>query len=174
MEKVVADTSALISLGVSGVMDKCLEIAEISIPRAVAEELEEIAAYEDKEGKAAVLILDFLRKGRIAKVELREKSKAERLLSNDVDRGEAECFALCLENDIKKLLMDDVDAGYSLEGLTKAEGIKIRISVALISALVKKKMMDKNRAIEAVRRMANVREWEGGVLEVLAKRYFGI
>ena len=174
MYKAAADTSALVSIGIAGLAEKCLEIAEINVPEAVMEELEEISSYADEEGKAAKAVLGLVKNGKIIKSEVKDGGKVHKLLSKDVDKGEAECFVLCIERGIKKLVMDDVDAGYSLQGLAKSEGIVIRISVALIAELLKKNRLSKKEALEAVGKMAKAREWEGGVLEVLAGKYFSL
>lgn len=174
MKRVVMDTSALISLGVSGLFQRCLEIAEIVIPETVVEELKEIGAFKDSEGKAAKMILKKWKQKKIKKTKVDSPKKILPLLSSDVDEGEAECFVLCLENKIDTLIMDDVNAGYALESLAMANGIKLKISVALVSELVRQGKINKKEALEAVRKMAKIREWEGGVMEHLAKRYFGV
>ena len=47
---VVGDTSALISLGVGGVLSKCLEIFRILIPQKVYNEVSEISQSNDIHG----------------------------------------------------------------------------------------------------------------------------
>lgn len=47
---VVGDTSALISLGVGGVLSKCLEISRILIPQKVYNEVSEISQSTDIHG----------------------------------------------------------------------------------------------------------------------------
>jgi len=47
---VVGDTSALISLGVGGVLSKCLKISRIMIPKKVQSELNEISKFKDIHG----------------------------------------------------------------------------------------------------------------------------
>jgi len=169
--KAVMDTSSLISLELSGILQRSLKLLQIVIPSTVKEELEEISKYSDEEGKAAKLILKLIQNKKIPQLEIKDYKKVENLLSSDVDRGEAECFVLCLENKITILIMDDVDAAYSLEGLAKVNDIKLKISVAVIIELSKKKIITKKQALRAIRKMINIREWEGGALEVLAKKY---
>lgn len=59
----VADTSALISLGCAdterpSVVDLFFERFDVLVPRAVVEELREMAAYEDRHGRAAETVLE--------------------------------------------------------------------------------------------------------------------
>ncbi|WP_336361549.1 hypothetical protein [Haladaptatus sp. ZSTT2] len=63
MAGLVADTSALVSLGIVSDSDPsplslCLDGYAVFVPNAVIEELEEIASYDDKHGQAATAVLD--------------------------------------------------------------------------------------------------------------------
>lgn len=72
-----------------------------------------------------------------------------------MDAGEASCLALCIMKKIPFLITDDADAAYSLGKIAMQKEIKIRICVAILIELIKK------------------RSWEGGVLEVLTKKIPG-
>ncbi len=65
------------------------------------------------------------------------------LLSSGVDKGKASCFVCCVENGIRNLIMDDVDAAYELEGRALASEIKLKISAAVIIELMRKGMISK-------------------------------
>ena len=61
---IIADTSALISLGVGDILSKSLEISKILIPQKVFDELNEISKFDDIHGNAAketIRYLDFQR-----------------------------------------------------------------------------------------------------------------
>ena len=63
MSKLVADSSALVSLGSVASADPnpltlCLNRYEVVVPRAVIEELREIASYHDAHAQAATAVLD--------------------------------------------------------------------------------------------------------------------
>lgn len=63
MSTLVADASALVSLGVVADADPdplslCLARYEVVVPGAVIEELREIASYDDAHGRAAAVVLD--------------------------------------------------------------------------------------------------------------------
>ncbi len=171
MIKLVMDTSSLISLELIGALEKSIKIVEIMIPKAVKEEIMEIAKYKDKEGNSAKNIIKLIRKENIKICEIKNKKNVGNLLSKNVGRGEAECFACCLENKILKLIMDDINAAYSLEGLAMTHKIDIKISIAILVELYYQKIIDKRKLQGFVKRLIKTREWEGGALEVLSKRY---
>lgn len=170
--KTVMDTSALISLQVAHLIKKTLQITQIIVPSLIVEELKEISSYQDEEGQTAHTLLDLIQKGRIEETKIKGKERVESLLSADVDRGEAECLVCCLQNQIDLLVMDDVDAAYALASYAKIQNIDIKISVAVISQLVQSKKLTPEQALQAVKKISQIREWEGGVLQVLAKKYF--
>lgn len=173
MIKVVMDTSSLVSLEMVGLLRQALKIVEITIPKVVAGELEEISKFPDPKGKAAETILKLINERKISVVKVRARRKVDGLLSSGVDEGEASCFVCCVENGIENLIMDDVDAAYELEGRALASEIKLKISAAVIIELMRKETISKKRAASAIKKMVKLRGWEGGVLEVLAKKYLG-
>jgi predicted nucleic acid-binding protein len=173
MIKVVMDTSSLVSLEMVGLLRRALKITEITIPAVVAEELKEISKFSDPKGKAAENISKLIDERKISVVKIRARKKVDGLLSSDVDEGEASCFVCCVENGIENLVMDDVDAAYELEGRALASEIKLKISAAVIIELMRKKVISKKRSASAIKKMVKLRGWEGGVLEVLAKKYLG-
>lgn len=63
MQKLVADTSGLVSLGHAGEQDPdplalCLDGFEVLVPATVVEELNEVATYDDAHGRAATTVLE--------------------------------------------------------------------------------------------------------------------
>lgn len=171
MIEVVMDTSSLVSLDIIKMLKKCLKIVEVTVPTSVVEELKELSGYTDREGRASEEILEIIRNKQINVVKVKNRKKIDSLLSADVNEGEAECLICCLEQKIGILVMDDVDAAYRLEGLAIANNIKMKISVAVIVELLRQNKISKKEAVASIRKLIKLREWEGGVLEVLAKRY---
>ena len=171
MKKVVMDTSSLISLQLIGILQESFKIIRVIIPKAVEKEINEISVYKDKEGKSANKILEFVTNGVIEVIEVANKNKVDNLLSKNIDFGEAECFIACNEQNADVLIMDDVDAAYSLEGLAIANRIKIKISVAVLIELYNEKIITKLELKSFVDSLIKIREWEGGVLEVLGRKY---
>ncbi|NCN39198.1 MAG: hypothetical protein COY38_05280 [Candidatus Aenigmarchaeota archaeon CG_4_10_14_0_8_um_filter_37_24] len=173
MTKVVMDTSSLVTLELIGILEKSFEITEIIIPEIVKAELIEISSYQDKEGKTAKNILNLINGGKIKIIKVKDKKKAHSLLSRNVNEGESECIVCCNENSVKTLVMDDVDAAYELEGFAISNGIKMKISVAVLVELHRNKIINRDELKKYVKKMIKTREWEGGILEVLAKKYLG-
>ena len=171
MKQVVMDTSSMVSLELIGALKPSLAITKVFVPFAVRKELEEISIYADKEGKAAKNCLYMIENKSIEVCRIKDEKKVGKLLSSNVNRGEAECFVCCLENEIKMLIMDDVDAAYALEGLAISHDIKIRISVSVLMQLHKQKLIEKKKLQNYIKDLIKIREWEGGVPEVLADKY---
>jgi len=169
--KVVVDTSSLVSLETVKLIGKILKIAEIVVPSEVVKELEEISHYEDVEGRSAKRILDFIKENIIRVCRVKDIKKINSLLSVAIDRGEAECLVCCIENKIKNLIIDDVDAMYSLEETAIKNEIETNISFWLLTELINKRIISKKEAYKLIKKMIKIREWEGGILEVLAKKY---
>ncbi len=167
----VADTSALLSLSVAEILSRTFEMIQLSIPEEVYHELLELNKYEDTEGYAAEEIINHVEKNEIILTKVQNRAKIESLLSADVQHGEAACFVLCIKKKIPCLIMDDVDAAFSLEGASRSAGISIRISAAVAVELFKKKKINLAQLKAAINKMIQLRRWEGGVLEVLAKKY---
>jgi len=169
--KVVMDTSSLISLELIGALRNILQITNITAPSAVRNELTEIGKYKDLESKAAKKILEMMNRKSKEVIEIKNAKKMEDLLSKDVNRGEAECFRCCIESGSKMLIMDDIDAAYSLESLAIANGIKIKISVAVLVELYKQNKVSRQQLKGYIKKLIKIREWEGGALEALSNRY---
>jgi len=171
MIRAVIDTSSLISLEMIGALEKSFKIVEVLIPKAVELEIKEMKKYDDKEGLAAKNVLKWVKKSQIKTIKIKKQENVESILSKDVDRGKAECFACCLEQRINTLIMDDVNAAYRLEGLAIAKGIKIKLSVAVLVELHRKKLLNKNELKTCIKKLIKTRKWEGGALEILCKKY---
>ena len=167
----VADTSALVSLTVANMLDESAKDTGFSVPTEVVSELKELNKYEDVVGQAAEIILNFISENNIKHLPLENPDKIESLISSDIQHGEAACFLLCVEQNIKILIMDDVDAAFALEGIARSKNITIRISVAVVVELYKRRKITRKQLKAAVDTMIKLRRWEEVVLEVLARKY---
>ena len=96
MSRLIADASALVSLGVAADSDPspltlCLSRYEVTVPRAVIDELREIASYDDTHGRAASAVLDRAESFTARSVELDAEfplddgENAAVTLANDLD-----------------------------------------------------------------------------------------
>ena len=74
---VVGDTSALISLGVGGILSKCFKISKILIPQKVFDELNEISKFDDVHGNAAKETIRYISNGKIEVIEVKQVKKIE-------------------------------------------------------------------------------------------------
>ncbi len=169
--KAIIDTSAVISLALTGILRQSMQVVTLIIPDEVQSELQELGKYADAEGHAAHDALTFFRTGRQQLLPVKNKQRIESLISADVHHGEAACVCLCIEQRIPLLIMDDVDAAYALAGKAQARGIMIRISIAVIMQLLKKGSITRDRARALITTMLKRRSWERSVLEVLAQTY---
>ncbi|KXB08259.1 hypothetical protein AKJ58_00490 [candidate division MSBL1 archaeon SCGC-AAA385D11] len=144
----------------------------IITPSIVRAELEELSEYPDPEGKAAKKALELISEGLIITEEVEAEKEAQELLSPHVDEGEASCFICCRERGTRNLIMDDVNAATELEEKALRSGIRQKISVAIITELMKKGEISSEKARLAVNKLVKTRDWRGGVLEALVKKYF--
>jgi predicted nucleic acid-binding protein len=171
LKRVVADTSAMVSVALSGQLGLAVESISFFVPEVVKKELRELSAYHDLAGIAAKRALSLMNKGKINLAPVKGKANAEKLVDRNTDLGEAECFILASEKKIPVLLLDDLDAAYSLNGLARARNISIKISAAVIVELVKRGRLNKKQAVASLHRMIQSRKWEKSVLEYLIGKY---
>lgn len=169
--KVVCDTSSLISISMINLVKKCLDIFDVIVPIAVVKEIKETSKYVDNIGKSAKRLLNLINKGKIKCYKIRNKKKVKNLLSSNINEGEAECIICCTENNVKYLIMDDIDAMYHLEDVALANKIETNISIWLLVKLTRNKIITKKALNSAIKKMIKIRKWEGGVLEVLSRKY---
>lgn len=168
--KVVADTSSLMSLEFMEILSEVFSIADVYITSVVEAELKEISSFSDEKSRIAKSILKYVHDGKIKYIRIKNSSFSS-YISRNVDAGEASCLALCILKKISFLITDDADAAYSLGRIAMQKGIKIRICVAVLMELVKANKISKSEAKRKIEKLIKKRSWEGGVLEVLAKKY---
>jgi len=96
MSRLIADASALVSLGIVAgntpdPLARCLSRYKVVVPTAVVEELREIASYDDSHGRAASTVLDRAESFTTQSVELDaefpldDSENAAVTLANDLD-----------------------------------------------------------------------------------------
>jgi len=168
--RIAADTSALLSLEFMGILDDALGIIDVCVTDTVEDELREIAGFGDEKSNAAKRILKHINKDDIKRFQVKSDSFSK-YLSRDVDPGEASCLALCISEKIRFLLTDDADAAYYLGSIAMQNGIELRICAAVLIELIKSGWMSRSDARLKLEKLVKLRGWEGGVLEVLIKKY---
>lgn len=172
MKKTVADASALVSLAFSGQLKLVAETIQLLAPVQVKKELEELAEFEDEKATAAKTVLGLINDKKILVQSVADPKKAKALVNKNIDYGEAECFRLAVEKKISTLLMDDLNASYSLDSLAKARSVSIKLSAAVIVELVNQQKISKKQAKESLLKMIQHRNWEKKTLEYLIQKYF--
>lgn len=162
--KAVADVSALLSLEYMGLLDDCTGIADIYTTGSVDEELNEIAGFRDEKSGIAKKILTHISDGKIKRINIKGDSYQKNAFMN-------QCLSLCISAKIPVLLTDDADAAYLFGRVAAQKGIKLRMCVALLVELIKAGKTSPQAAKEKLEELIKKRSWEGGILEVLSRRY---
>lgn len=171
MKEAVADTSALVSLALSGKMELILRHVKISVPPTIKAKLEEMPRFPDEEGTAAKKALSMIESGKISLQKIAKSEEAEKLVTKNIDLGEAECFQLATERKMPAILMDDLAASYGLSEKAWKNGIRMRISAAAITELLAAGEISKGAARKALNKMIKNRKWEKTTMEYLIKKH---
>lgn len=160
--KAVADASALLSLEYMGLLDDCTGIADIYTTGSVDEELNEIAGFRDERSGIAKKILTLISDGKIRPIDIKGDAKNAFM---------SQCLSLCISAKIPVLLTDDADAAYLSGKIAAQKGIRLRMCAAFLVELIKAGKMSPQAARGKLEELIKKRSWEGGILEVLARRY---
>ncbi|WP_436912009.1 hypothetical protein [Halosimplex marinum] len=148
---IVADTSALVSLAAVDAFDTVSTEFDVHTTETVVGELEDTSEYDDRHGDAAQAVLDN-------RDDFETHEVAETLESSRIDRGEGSCALLTRRLDAEFLITDDLRA---LPELQTASDAEVVISPVVLKALVKREVMERERAREKVDRLAERRSWLG-------------
>jgi|SRR6056297_311634 len=155
MSALVADTSALVSLGIVGTADTdplalCLETYEVLIPEIVIDELEDVASYDDAHGCGAQAVLDQADGFTVRSVSLDA--------AFPLDDGENAAVTLANDIDAAMLLCDE----FNQLGLIHASLANTRLvtTPTLLSVFVRNGQMDSAAASAALDLISEARSWE--------------
>lgn len=154
MGHIVADTSALVSLGVvadatPNPLDLLLDSHTIVLPKQVIEELRETAAYDDPAGEAAHVVLD-----RQSSFEIRSGELDETF---PLDDGENAAVTLANDLDAVQLLCDEFNQ-LALVHASLAE-TRLVTTPLLLVALVHTGALDPETAETLLDEMSEARSW---------------
>lgn len=154
MVRIVADTSALVSLGTvvdatTNPLDILLESHELLLPEQVLEELSETASYDDASGEAAQAVLDRKNVFKIQIVELDE--------TFPLDDGENAAVTLANEVSAVQLLCDE----FNRLAVIHASLVETRLVTTpiLLTALVRNDVLSPDSAQRLLERMSEARSW---------------
>lgn len=149
---IVADTSALVSLATVDLLETTLVEFDVHTTETVLEEVEETAEYDDSAGTAADAVLEQFDQLVVHGVE------SEPFQSSRVDEGEGSCALLARERDAEFLLTDDLRA---LPELERVADSTVAISPIVLTALVKRDVLEQETAERKLDRLAEQRNWLG-------------
>lgn len=155
MSVLVADASALVSLGIAAgsevdPLSLCLDRYEVVVPEAVVAELREVAAHEDDHGRAATAVLERADAMDIRSVALDEEFP--------LDDGENAAVTLANDLDAALLLCDE----FNSLGLIHASLADTRLltTPTLLSVLVRTGRLSSSDALETLQNIAAARSWD--------------
>ena len=164
MVRIVADTSALVSLGTvvnttSNPLDILLESHEVLLPEQVFDELTETASYDDASGEAAQAVLDCQNAFEVRLVELDE--------TFPLDDGENAAVTLANEVSAVQLLCDE----FNRLALIHASLVDTRLVTTpiLLTALVRNGVLSPDAAEQFLERMSDARSWSANTYVARAR-----
>lgn len=151
---VVADTSALVSLGCSNdplVIDTLRSEYELCIPEIVVAELGDVAAYDDEHAQAARRVL-----------ERGDDIETERVSLDSefpLDDGENAAVTLANEREAEMLLCDEFDK----LGLIHAslDDVKLVTTPKFLLVLEEKGFLSSSEVASLLDEISDVRSWDG-------------
>lgn len=154
MALVVADTSALVSLGTivdaeSNPLDLLLESHELVVPEQVVDELTETASYDDVAGGAAQAVLDRRSEFEVRSVRLDE--------TFPLDDGENAAVTLANEIGAVQLLCDEFNR-LALIHASLAE-TRLVTTPIFLAALVRNDVLSSDTAETFLAEMSDARSW---------------
>lgn len=155
MSTLVADASALVSLGIVAgdepdPLALCLARYDVLVPQAVIEELEEIASYDDVHGQAAATVLDRTDTFTMATVALDAEFP--------LDDGENAAITLANDRDAALLLCDE----FTQLGLIHASLADTRLvtTPTVLSVLVRTTHLSPADARALLDQISDARSWD--------------
>lgn len=156
MATLVADTSALVSLGVVRENDPdplslCLDSYDVLVPNAVVRELEDVASYDDEHGRAATAVAARTGEMTVHTVALDAEFP--------LDDGENAAVTLANEVGATLFLCDE----FERLGLIHASLADTRLvtTPTLLSVLVRQRELSPAKATDVLDTISSARSWAG-------------
>lgn len=164
MALVVADTSALVSLGTVAThgtrpLDVLLDEHRVAVPERVVSELRETATYEDRSGDAARAVLDRLPEFDVRAAELDEEFP--------LDDGENAAVALANDLDATQLVCDEFNQ-LALVHASLADSRLVTTPV-LLTAFVRNRVFAPADAKELLSAISDTRSWDSNTYVARAR-----
>ncbi len=156
-QRFVFDTSALISLGTVGLIERALAIADVAVTASVIKELEDFAKFEDKFGKAATEALKYKDKFQLVEADIRETIKF-------IEKTDNELYNVAKQSSLN-LITDDIKFSRHVQGK-----IEVRFSTFIIAALAAAEHISKLEALKFLKRLRSARNWRSNIIFLTAKK----
>jgi len=141
-----------------GLLDLILKEFQIVVSDLVIEELKKTSKYQDEDGKAAKKVLE---KADLLEIRGVDPEAIPKLLTSQLDEGEASCVILAQAKDIPALISDDFKAMHQLQYYARKYKFDLGLGAVLIHALVMRGALSKAEALKSVERIAAKRDWIG-------------
>lgn len=161
-EVIIADTSALLSLGMISKLSAFFTTFNVHTTETVIEELKETASIDDSSGTVAQRTLSYKDKVSIHRIR-------ESVTSSRIDKGEGSCLLLTRKQHAAFLITDDLRALPELQKLTEAQ---VAVSPIVLKAMVNQNIVQKHEAKKLVEKLAQSRDWLGTPIYQRAKQLF--
>ena len=140
----VSNSSTIILIAKATLLSKFLDaVKNVTITDVVYEEILKKDSFEN------LVIKKEVERDRIKVEPIEEKFYANTLKQFKIDQGEASAFALCINRKCRAILTDDKE----LIKLCKIEGVKFISSMAIVVILFRKKVINKNEALEKIEKL---------------------
>ena len=165
MIKILADTSALVSLEIKQLVDLASKYIQFSISDGVLKELQDISQFNDVHAISAKDVLKLVEKDIIT---VRPIMARDEHIQN-VDLGEAEILTLSESGEYDYMITDDVKA---LPYIKSVANIKVFTSIFIIRLLYDINILSKEEALNSIKEISASRDWYGGMLETISNQFF--
>ena len=164
MALIVADTSALVSLGTVATHEKTplriiFDDHQVSIPEQVVAELQQTAAYEDRSGNAAQAVLDRLPEFSVRAAKLEEDFP--------LDNGENAAVSLANDLDATQLLCDEFNSIALIHA--SLDDTRLVTTPTLLTALVRNGHLAPVNVEDLLSKMSDARSWESNTYVAQAR-----
>ena len=137
-------------------MDDVLKLAGIVIIASIIKELEEFAKHEDEYGKVSKEVLKYKDKFIVKKTKIKEAIEYIQPTDNE------------LYNLAKKqsstLITDDIKFSRHVDGK-----IETQFSTFFLTLLVSSKYLSKDKALELLEKLRNIRNWRDNIIYLITK-----
>ncbi len=157
----VSNSSTLILMAKATLLSKFLDlVGDIAITNVIHGEVLKKDSFEN------LIIKKEIGNGRIKVKSVTEKFYLNVLKQFKLDEGEASAFALCTKGKGKAVLTDDKE----LIKLCRIEGVKFISAMSVAVILFKKKIINKNEALEKIENLQSYGRYSSDVYNYFKSR----